>query len=595
MAVSAASGGDLAIPPCAQVEQLNVTVPQFIRDGGGAWYFWSQDADGNIATITDTAIYSATWSNPDWSPAAPFAGVGDGYADQWPRLAYDSGNNPHLIWVKSGIPLSADLDNTVDRLYLSTYDNSNSTWTTPTVIAEAPNIIEPLFLADQAANNRVVVWQARSASGMDLWYVVYDSATMTWSKPKQYTDDADMEWAYVGYFNSSTQVQVFSLDRIISDSTVAGSGASPAHANVNVANTITVPTFSTSNLAGDSHTLARDLTLDGLALSTANPAPGSAVALTATVRNSGDFAMTAVTVTFLYQGALEVSPTRIGLTQTLPYSLPAGYTGTVSVNWSVPPTATTYAVSAQVDPAKQQAESIESNNALTLTTVLPDLVVDWAYTTFANDGSLTVQAGVRNVGVSQFDAPFVIALRADDPLTGPTVLTTTANETLAVGQSLTVTFALTAAAAILTGAHSGWVVADSEATLTEADEANNAEVTSLNVLPDLALAANDITGDGPFVVTVRNPGYLPVTNVIFAAWSNGLTGTLVYSGSIASIASGGSAQVIIPAVANVTTLFVIADPDDALAEGDESNNLATHRAARPIAPYQLFLPLVRRP
>jgi hypothetical protein len=512
--------------------------------------------------------------------------VGDGLADLWPRIAYDSAGRANLAWVKRRVPLSATMDDVVDHLYLAQY--SGGSWTTPAVAVAAPAIVEPALFVD-GSDNLVVLWQARSLVGMDLWYAVYDRAAGQWSRPIQFTNDTNLQWAYRGYINASGKFDVFFLNREVTTTTVPSGSASlsPDRRGVGVRspNTIIAPAFGASSLGNSSRTLGRDLTVDALTLSNANPAPGSSVTITATVRNSGDLTVTPVRVGF-YDDT-----TQIGSMQTLGTSLAAGITATLSINWTVPITPTAHTLKAKVDPNDEIAETVETNNELTRITVLPDLVVDWARTVWATN-AITVTAGVRNAGVSATTSAFNVTLRADNPITGTAVVTTNIGALLNPGQSTTATLALTNPAAILTGAHTGWVIADSGNAVAEANETNNTVTSALNILPDLTLTSADIQSSPSVTIAVRNSGFTAATDVLVQVRRDAVNGALLASQTIPSISADGTASFNVSLAAGDYTLFVRVDPANAIAELDESNNLAMPTTIPPSR--HLYLPLVMR-
>ncbi len=574
-------GGAWSTPTVAITEVNTTEAPQFARRGNQALLTWSHDADGDATTITDTAVYLAAWDGSDWSAGAAFSGVGDDIADLWPRLAYDTAGRANLVWVRQRVPLSAELDDVVDRLYFARRESG--TWTTPTLAVEALSIVEPLLLAGPDGE-LVVLWQARSAGGMDLWYAVYDPTAGQWSLPIQFTDDSSLEWAYTGYVGDGGELHVLFLNRdVVSDTVPPGTRALVA-----AAQEIVIPAFGDSNLEDDSRTLGLDLTVDSLILSKPNPAPGEAITLTATVRNSGDYAVSPVRVAF-YDDV-----TQIGSVQTLP-DLTAGYTATAQVTWTVSTPAAVHTLKARVDPNGEVAETDETNNEATLTTVLPDLVVDWAYTdaryVIGENNSITVTARVRNAGTGTTQRSFSVSLRADDPLTGTEVLSTMVGSGLSPGAVETMTLILYDPASVLGGTHVGWVVVDTQNSITEADEGNNAAVTALNVLPDLTLSAEDVSGSGPLDITLHNNGLITATGVPLTVRSGSMTGTLLYSGTLPTVSPGESASINATILPGTYTLFVQADPADVIAELDECNNLAV-RAVEVEA--WLYLPLVLR-
>lgn len=567
--------------------------PQFALAGGMGLLAWSQDADGDLLTISDTAIYTANWDGGSWTPGGVLAGAGDGLADRWPRLARDGAGRLHLVWVQRRVPVSAKPDDVVDRLYWVVYEGGS--WSTPAPVVEDLNIVEPLLLVGPQ-DDLVVLWSARSASGMDLWYAVYDQAGASWSRPIQFTADAGLEWSYVGYVDGGNQLQVLFLDREVLSESV------PISPTVLVGtrglSDVVFPVLGASELEQEQRVLDLDLEMAGLEASAANPGPGETVWLTATLSNRGDFLAAPVEVAF-YDGA---NP--IGSLLVLP-DLVAGETTTATVSWTVPLPAAAHSLRAVVDPADLIEERYEDNNEVSMGLLAPDLVVDWVHTTWGTSlwwgEVITVTAGVRNTGVLTTPGSFLVTLRADDPESGRPVLTTTVEAVLAPAEIVSVTFTLVdpvqaysdeiGLESPLSGTHTGWIVADSGGEIAEAEEENNAGFFALDVLPDLALGAADVQGLGPLHVVVHNEGWLTATDVVVELRQGTLTGTLLYSGTIPAVAPDGEGELLAPLPPYHGPLLVWVDPANVIAEMDESNNLAWREYLR--ISYWVYLPLAR--
>ncbi|MBU0702865.1 MAG: hypothetical protein KKC18_03280 [Chloroflexi bacterium] len=559
-------------------------VPQFARNGDAALTVWSQDADGSVGTITDTAIYYANWISPTWGLSQTLSGAGDSIADSSPRIAYDSTGQANLIWVKERVAQSTDPDDAVDQLYFATY--TDGAWSTPALAVEADALLGIKLLID-SQDNMVALWLARSDVGVDLWYAVYDRNAQLWSDPILFTHDEDAQTDYDAVIDSADTLRVVLTGRelitathTISDAQVAGLAA---------AQTIVYPDFGEVRPAEQSHALGRDLTMTNLVVSPTNPAPGSTAVLTATAHNSGDLALTGAQVAF-YDGDPDSGGTQIGVAQSIASPFRAGATSTVSIQWDVPADDLVHIIYAVGDPTNSIIESIESNNQISLTTVLPDLSVDWARTSWGGD-AITVTANIRNTGVSPTTAPFNVTLRADDPISGATVVSANVSTLLAAGQSVTVTLAITNPTAVITGSHTGWIIGDAENAIVEADESNNKAFTALNVLSDLTLTAADIDGSGPVIIAVHNIGLTAAPSATVAVYQNGLTGSLLYSDTVGSIAVGGTDVVTITLAPGDYALYVHLDPGDLIAENDESNNLAVQEI---IVPFRIYLPLIMK-
>ena len=311
--------------------------------------------------------------------------------------------------------------------------------------------------------------------------------------------------------------------------------------------------------------------------------------LTATIHNAGDLAIEGGEVAF-YDGEPGAGGVLIGITQTLPGVLRAATTAEVSVAWTVPAGDVPHTLYVVADPANDIAEGDETNNVAMLATVQPDLVVAWAHSAHST-AALTLTAVVANAGVTTVQGPFAVAFRAADPLTGTLLGTVELTPTLAAGAEVTVTLVLTEPAGLAGVGNRFWAVADEGGAIPEAEEGNNAGYGALGILPDLALDAYDIAGEGPVVVTVHNTGVVTASDITVMVWSGSFSGTVVYSGTVGAIAPGGSAAAVFDLPAGTYELWAQADPHHALQESDEGNNLAIReRTTR----NRVYLPLLRK-
>jgi len=91
-------------------------------------------------------------------------------------------------------------------------------------------------------------------------------------------------------------------------------------------------------------------------------------------------------------------------------------------------------------------------------------------------------------------------------------------------------------------------------------------------------------------VTLHNAGVFTATAPVVAAWSGGLTGTLLYSGTLSDLGPGGSVTATLD-VHGEFELWVKADPENLIVESSEGNNLAVRVVE---APHRIYLPLVLR-
>ncbi len=521
---------------------------------------YARDMDGLLTTTTDLDLFYSAFNGAAWS--GPTRLTNDVLTDTTPSLAYDAAGNLHLVWLRNS-----------NLMWLRNSWNVNDAQTVRAASAEGGFLG---FRLSRAANgNLALVWQAMQETGANLAYIVYDAAANAWGADQSLMRNTSVEAAHSPAFGADGNLYL-AYQKIAVNLVTETIQISPT-LTMTVTN---LPQRGQSDLAFLAHTVGRDLMFDSLTVAPANPAPGQSITLTAVLRNAGDLSIVSPQVAF-YDGATPI------VTQTLALTLTAGYTTNVQAVWSLSASAMSHTLRATADPAGPVVETDEANNDITLTTTLPDLAVDRVYATHAPD-AITVTARLSNTGALSLSTPFTVALRLADPVTGTLIKSLSVSESVAVGGQITVTMALTQAASLAGLGNQAWLVADAGNAVLEADENNNTDFTALNILPDLTLTAADI---GESQVTIRNQGYITATSVTVEARQAAMTGTLVASGTAALIAPGDSVSLTIALAPGSYTLFVKADPNGAIAETDESNNLAVRQA---VIWQRVFLPVVLR-
>ncbi len=504
------------------------------------------DADGLLTDTADTDLYYSTFDGATWSSPAQIADSA-AITDVTPALAYDASGDHHLLWLRGG-----------DLVWL------NNSWDMNDVETVRPVSTEGGFMGlalDRDSNGNLgLIWQAMDADGADLAYTIYDPTADLWGADQTLMADADVETAHSPAFGDGTLYLAY--QKVETELVTRTYNISPT-LNFTVTGASAPGTNALAFLA---HTVGRDLSFDSLTVTPTNPSAGQPATLTAVLRNTGDLAVEDPPVAF-YDGA-----TPIGGVQTLG-TLSAGYTATVQVAWTVPAPADAHILSAVADPAGLVAETDETNNAITLLTTLPDLQVEVLNTTQDASG-LTATARLVNAGVLAASAPFTVAFRTADPLTGTLIGATSVENDLAAGDKLTTTFTITDPASLVGLGDTLWAVADDGDVVTETDEENNTAYAPLAVLPDLTLSAADIYGSGPITITVRNMGMLTATAPALAVWREGLTGTLVYSDTLGALGPGAVGRITVSVEAGAVKVWGHVDPHQHIAESDESNNLA---------------------
>lgn len=521
---------------------------------------YARDMDGLLTTTTDLDLFYSTFNGSAWS--GPTRLTNDAITDTTPSLAYDAAGTLHLAWLRNR-----------NLVWLRNSWNANDAQTVRAGSAEGGFLG---FRLSRASNgNLALVWQAMQDSGANLAYSVYDAAASAWSVDQSLMSNSSVEAAHSPAFGSDGNLYL-AYQKIAVNLVTQTVQISPT-LTMTVTN---LPQRGQSDLAFLAHTIGRDLAFDSLTAAPANPAPGRSVTLTAVLRNAGDLSIAAPQVTF-YDGATPI------VTQTLALTLTAGYTTKVQTVWVLPALAVSHTLRAAADPAGQVVETDETNNVVTLTTTLPDLAVDHVYATYAPN-AITVTARLSNTGALSLGAPFTVALRLTDPVTGALAGSIRISDNIAAGGQITVTLPLTRPASLAGRGNQAWLTADAGNAVTEADENNNTGLTALNILPDLTLTAADIRVGQ---ILLRNQGYVTATNVTVEARRAAVTGTLVASGTAALIAPGAGVSLTVALAPGSYKLFVKADPNGAIPETDESNNLAVNTVA---VHSQVYLPVVLR-
>jgi uncharacterized repeat protein (TIGR01451 family) len=329
-----------------------------------------------------------------------------------------------------------------------------------------------------------------------------------------------------------------------------------------------------------SHEFTNNLTLTDtdLLISNMHPAPHETVLLTATVRNSGDLALDNVTVTF-YDADPATPDARIPLqARVLPEPLPAGFTATFTATYTPPTWGGARLVLAVADPADLITEGDETDNTATLLAMGPDLAIAGATVDYWGGTDVSLRTSVQNLGTRVSPSATLAIYR--EGLTGTLVLTTGVAP-LDVGQAFTPTLPWNFAG-LSAGEHT-LVAIVNQNSLSETFTANNILTFSLDVRCDIAVsplyvwADEPTAGSVPVTVTVFNFGPITATDVVVGFYVDEtglLSGTQALTRSIGVLPPGSAATVSGNVPGPLETLYVLADPEFALAETSRANNLA---------------------
>jgi subtilase family serine protease len=137
---------------------------------------------------------------------------------------------------------------------------------------------------------------------------------------------------------------------------------------------------------------------DGLSLSTPHPAGGELIQLSATISNTGDLALSGVSVAF-YDGDPAGGGTLLG-TSSLAYPLAAGITTTLTLDYVVPSSGGIRTLYALVDPENRTAEVDEGDNQASLRAFGPNLALIAAAASPLSGKQIELVSVVSNQGTS---------------------------------------------------------------------------------------------------------------------------------------------------------------------------------------------------
>lgn len=547
--------------------------------GDAALLVLSRDVDGNVETTDDAELSSAQWDGASWGPLTRL--TDDALPDMSPAVLYDGAGQPSLVWWKG------------EQIYLLQGDWSGA----PIPVVSDPSVALVGFeLARDADDNLAFIWQGLSEDGTDIYYSVYDDEQGDWSLRQRLTADLPADKAMVAAFAANGELVIAYNKTEITFQDV--------ERELDGGETIIiedVPRLGRDDLYVLRHGLGRDLALgpEDLVLSQQNPPPAASVTISATVHNLGDLTATDVAVAF-YDGDPDSGGVQIGATQEIT-TLGGGMTATVNISWTVPVTEETHWIYARVDPEDLIAEWNETNNTVSLPAVLPDLVVGSMLATPTDSEEFEIAARIENAGSAP--APPTSVEFRQETITG-TLLGTLPVGQIAIGAGEVVTLNLDASG-LPVGSHRVYIVADPESTVVEADEENNSDYATVNLLADLAVDAEGIqfaaSSDGRYEVrlTVRNVGLRPAQDVHLAfTRGNPLDGAarLILEQTVSEIVAGGEAVISgsWPGSWASEDAYLQVDGERAIEEMDEGNNLASKAAEALPRFFPAMIPMIMK-
>jgi len=322
-----------------------------------------------------------------------------------------------------------------------------------------------------------------------------------------------------------------------------------------------------------------DLTLSSrdITFSPSDPLENQVVNITAKIHNIGTENAYNVSVAFYDNGKPIAS-------QTI-YTILAEESKEITITWNATPWGW-HTISVIIDPANEIAETNEDNNeasqSIRVYPTLPDLTpidIRFSDDTPLVNQTITITAIVQNIGGIEASNVLVSFYHEDELIGNATILNI-------AGKGGTATASLSYAFTT-EGWHKICVFADSDNTITEADEENNIYCESIYVhspLPDLAISPSDITfsnntptvGDTITIyATIHNIGEVTAYNVTVEVYVDGSRiGYIMFD----SIPEGGKETFDVEWTATPAgwqRFRVVIDSNNTILELNENNNEAT--------------------
>lgn len=354
--------------------QVAVTVPNAVNgysvayNGSTAEVVMSLHTSDDLATLDNLEFYRLTFVSGTWGALTRL--TNDTVIDDNPQLSYDPSGNVILTWVRGGelsSALNLDIANRSvirnDGEYSSTLADYKQSTTTDGKVA-------------------IIYSQPSKGSSSDLFGVFYDPVFASWSQPKQLSADIETEQRpSIAFLGGDTLIATYNRKLMLNaDGTIP---ATPANTDLYMLK----------------HTLGVDLALDPdlFTVTPANPAPGDSVTLTVTARNVGDKPVSDPVVAF-YNGDPATGGVKIG-EAIITGTFTAGDSKEASINWTVPPAATSIlTIFAVIDPAATLDPVSRSDNFVSRGIIMPDLTVTTAWWQKQTENLVTITAVVTNGG-----------------------------------------------------------------------------------------------------------------------------------------------------------------------------------------------------
>jgi len=446
----------------------------------------------------------------------------------------------------------------------------------PQVVYRSPFQIETPVVQVDARNIAAIVWRGHNGFDGDLFCSVKDleSYGNTWTEPDTLTNDDLTDWMLTAAIDDQNNLHFVDLKSDLSGSPgLANRGTFLDGLSIGSRGIQCDLTLS-DELNFGFRPMAADLKIvaDSFTVSSLYAAEGDSVVVSAFVRNIGDATTPGSDVRF-YDGDPDSGGVVIGADVSIG-GIPPGTGVRASHVWVA--SSGIHEIYAIVDPTNSIPEQNKSNNSgFMITYCVPNLSVDTVLISdnYPSPGAdVTLQAIVRNAHGTSSPADTLVFFVAD------TILAKRGVEPLAVGARDTCVFTLAAPVGKTVLA----AFVDYDSTLLESDETDNGKQLILPVMPDLVVCSDSISCAQldsltyRYLTVLHNAGGVNAESVwvYFFDGAPLLAGAIIDSALVTWIParSGVSVSMDWQAPIGLTTLFVVADYRDRIAEGFEDNN-----------------------
>lgn len=341
-----------------------------------AVYAWSRDLDGVLTNANDNQVFYSVWSNGLWSAVSPF--TSDTNDNRNARVSVGPDGHSYLVW-QSGTNLVLSRDFSTNATLVRTDSQSAG-------FSDYAMTIGP-------AGNLTMLWQEMSEAGSNPRYRVLDPVSATWSQDARLFADPPLERSFAPVWDDVGNLTVAynMVQMSYTNKTVALEGGG----TVTITN---VPQPGRVDLCVTKRQLIKDVSLAAgdFAADAESFLPGALVSLSATVRNSGNLAVSNLLVNF-YDGDPNNGGVLIANTSIAGW-MEGAATNTVVATWVVPEPPAPHVLYVMLDPTNAISEFDERNNQQSLSIGGTDLAVSLVRQSVETNGALRIIAQVQNLG-----------------------------------------------------------------------------------------------------------------------------------------------------------------------------------------------------